>query len=125
MGLPKAQVRQRTDSTHVLAAIPSLNRLLCIGEMVRHALNMLATAAPDWLQAWASAVWFDRCIRRFAGYRLPPEKPARTALDEQIGTDSRQLLWALDDSTTPSWLREIPAVQILRQVWLQQFYTFG
>ncbi len=122
-GLIKAKGRQRTDSTHVLAAIAVLNRLECVGETLRHALNVLATAAPDWLRAWVPAVWFDRYSRRFEDYRLPPEKPARYALAEQIGADGRRLLLALYAPTTPSWLRELPAVQTLRQVWVQQFYA--
>jgi hypothetical protein len=48
-GLLKARGKQRTDSTHVLAAIRMLNRLECVGETLRHALNVLATVAPDWL----------------------------------------------------------------------------
>jgi transposase len=51
-GLLKARGRQRTDSTHVLAAIRVLNRLELVGETVRHALNSLAVVAPDWLRVW-------------------------------------------------------------------------
>ena len=40
-----------TFSPHVLAAIQTLNRLECVGEILRHARNVLATAAPDWLQS--------------------------------------------------------------------------
>lgn len=47
----KARGKQRTDSTHVLAAIHALNRLENVGETLRHALNVLAEAAPDWLVA--------------------------------------------------------------------------
>jgi len=122
-GLLKAKGRQRTDSTHVLAAIQTLNRLECVGETLRHALNVLATAAPAWLQSWVPARWFDRYSQRFADYRRPPERPARYALAEQIGTDGRQVLWAIYDPATPGWLRELPAIQTLRQVWLQQFYA--
>lgn len=122
-GLLKAKGRQRTDSTHVLAAIQTLNRLECVGETLRHALNVLATAAPDWLHSWVPAAWFDRYSQRFADYRLPPERPARYALAEQIGTDGRQVLEAIYDPATPVWLRELPAIQTLRQVWLQQFYA--
>ena len=122
-GLIKARGKMRTDSTHVLAAIQVLNRLECVGETLRHALNTLATAAPDWLQSWVPAVWFDRYSRRFEEYRLPPAKPARYALAEQIGADGRQLLRALDDPLAPAWLRELGAVQVLRQVWVQQFYA--
>jgi transposase len=65
-GLRTAKGRQRPDSTHVLAAIPTLNRLECVGETRRQALNLLATAAPAWLRSWVPAVWFDRYRRRFA-----------------------------------------------------------
>jgi transposase len=51
-GLLKARGRQRTDSTHGLATIRTLNRLELVGETVRHALNSLAVVAPDWLRAW-------------------------------------------------------------------------
>jgi transposase len=122
-GLLKAKGRQRTDSTHVLAAIQTLNRLECVGETLRHALNTLATAAPDWLGAWVPADWFDRYSRRFAEYRLPAEKPARYVLAEQIGTDGRHLLRMVYDPTAPTWLQAVPAVQVLRQVWVQQFYA--
>ncbi len=121
--LVKARGRQRTDATHVLAAIHVLNRLECVGETLRHALNTLASAAPDWLQSWVDAVWFERYGRRFEEYRLPPGKGERYALAEEIGADGRTLLQRLYETTTPEWLREVPAVQVLRQVWLQQFYA--
>ena len=46
----KARGKQRTDSTHVLAAIHTLNRLENAGETLRHTLDVLAEAAPDWLR---------------------------------------------------------------------------
>jgi transposase len=52
-GLLKVRGRQRTDSTHVLAAIRVLNRRALVGETLRHALNSLAVVAPDWLRAHA------------------------------------------------------------------------
>jgi transposase len=122
-GLLKAKGRMRTDSTHVLAAIQVLNRLECVGETLRQALNTLASAAPDWLQSWVPSVWFDRYGRRFAEYRLPAAKPARYALAEQIGADGRLLLRMLDEKSAPADLRELPATVVLRQVWVQQFYA--
>ena len=50
-----ARGRQRTDSTHVLAHVRAVNRLECVGETLRHALNRLATVAPEWLQSPLSA----------------------------------------------------------------------
>ena len=55
LGLLKRRGKQRTDSTHVLAAIRALNRLECVGETMRHALNALAVAAPAWLRAHSHA----------------------------------------------------------------------
>src|SRR3954454_10768680 len=52
-GLLKARGRQRTDATHVLASIRTLNRLELVGETLRAALNELATLAPDWLRSAA------------------------------------------------------------------------
>src|SRR3712207_1378988 len=52
-GLLKARGRQRTDSTHVLAAIRTLNRVELAAETLRAALNAIAVVAPDWLRALA------------------------------------------------------------------------
>ncbi len=121
--LLKARGRQRTDSTHVLAAIQVLNRLECVGEALRHALNQVARVAPAWLRTWVPPIWFDQYGRRFEEYRLPPGKAERYGLAEQIGTDGRQLLTALAAPDAPAGLCSLPAVQTLRQIWLQQFYA--
>lgn len=47
--LLKVRGKQRTDSTHVLAAIRVMNRLEMVVETMRAALNELATVAPEWL----------------------------------------------------------------------------
>lgn len=121
-GLIKARTRQRTDSTHVLAAVQMLNRLECVGETLRHALNVLAVVEPDWLPAHVPPLWFERYDQRFADYRLPAERTERYALAETIGTDGFALLDMIYAATAPGWWREVPAVEVLRQVWVQQFY---
>ena len=45
-GWLKARGKQQTDSTHVLAAIRTINRLECVGETLRAALNSLAVVGP-------------------------------------------------------------------------------
>ena len=50
-GWLKARGRQRTDSTQVLARVRAVNRLECVTETVRSALNCLAVVAPAWLRA--------------------------------------------------------------------------
>jgi len=44
LNLVKARAKQRTDATHVLATIRTLNRLELVGETIRSALNELASA---------------------------------------------------------------------------------
>ena len=74
---------------------------------------------PEWLQAQVPAQRFERYGQRFAEYRLPEARAERTALAETIGADGFTLLRMIDAG--PSWLREVPAVEVLRQVWVQQF----
>jgi transposase len=120
-GLLKPRGRQRTDSTHVLAAIRMLNRLERVGETMRHALNSLAVVAPDWLQAQVPPEWFNRYSPRMDSYHLPKTTTAREALATTMGADGRQLLQAVEAATDLPWLREVPAVQTLRQVWAEQY----
>jgi transposase len=58
--LLKARGQQRTDATHVLAAIRVLNRLELVAETLRAALNELATIAPAWLQSIVPPEWYER-----------------------------------------------------------------
>ncbi len=120
-GWLKARGKQRTDSTHVLAAIRTINRLECVGETLRAALNSLAVVVPEWLREHVPAEWYDRYASRVEEYQLPKEATKRQALAEQIGADGWQLLAALTAADTPVWLREVPAVEILRRVWVQQY----
>jgi transposase len=120
--LLKARGRQRTDSTHVLAAIRAMKRLEGVGETLRHALNVLATVAPEWLQPLCPPEWAERYDRRFDDERFPKEEAAREALATTIGRDGFHLLQAVTSDTAPGWLRQLPAVETLRQVWLQQYY---
>src|ERR671923_2569432 len=74
LGLLKGRGQQRTDSTHVLAAVRVLNRLEFVAETLRAALNALATMAPDWLQELAPLAWYGRYSRRIEESRLPQDK---------------------------------------------------
>lgn len=119
-GWLKARGKARTDSTHVLAAIRQLNRLECVGETLRHALNELATVASEWLLTVVNGDWYLRYATRFEQYRLPKSKTEQQSLILTIGDDGHQLLSALYDPSNPEWLRQLKAVEILRCVWIQQ-----
>jgi transposase len=120
-GLIKARGRQRTDSTHILAAIRSLNRLELVGRTLQHALNTLAQLEPAWLLTQITPDWFDRYSRQIDDYRLPKEAADRQALAETIGNDGLQLLGRLEGEGAPKGLRDLPTIETLRQVWTQQY----
>jgi transposase len=121
-GWLKERGKQRTDSTHVLAAIRTMNRLECVAETLRAALNSLAVVVPEWLRAQVPAAWYERYGTRTEEYRFPKEATKRQALTEQIGADGWALLMAIRTAEAPAWLPEVPAVEILRRVWVQQFW---
>lgn len=121
-GLLKRRGHQRTDSTHIVAAVRSLNRLEIVGETLHAALNALAQVAPVWLRAHVTAEWFLRYGQSFSDYRQPQGKGERQELAETIGRDGHHLLTELYRDTAPVSLRLMPAVETLRQVWVQQFY---
>ena len=120
-GLLKVRGRQRTDSTHVLAAIRVLNRLERVGETLRAALNNLAVVAPAWLQTLAPPEWYDRYSHRVENYHFPKSEAARQAFAAVIGADGQRLLQAIDAAIEQPWLQEVPAIQTLRRVWAEQY----
>jgi transposase len=117
-GWLKARGRQRTASTHVLAKIRALNRVRCVWETMRAALNRLAVAAPDWLRAPSHPAWVERSGPRSEASRSPLGEAERLAFAEAIGQQGRERLDDLCDPLAPQWLRSLPAVEILRQVWV-------
>src|SRR4051812_39684658 len=121
LGLIRERGRQRTDSTHVLAAVRVLNRLERVGETMRAALNELAVVAPDWLQALAPAEWYRRYGRRVENYHLPRTAAAREELARVVPADGERLLAAVDAASDQPELAQLPAVVTLRRLWAEQY----
>ncbi|MFD9796862.1 IS1182 family transposase [Streptomyces sp. NPDC059070] len=121
VNLLSAGGRARTDSTRVVAAVRTLNRLELITEAMRAALEVLAVAAPQWLTGFAPDAWFERYERRVDAFRLPVGDAARIEYAVTIGTDGFALLKAAYEPQSPIWLRELPALQVLRRIWIQHF----
>jgi transposase len=122
----KTRGRQRTDSTHVLASVRSLNHLENVARTFQHALNSVATVAPDWMRSHLENEWGDwpeRYDRRLDEYRMPKEESARARLAVEIGLDGHALLDALEAEPTLACLLQAPAITTLRRVWMQQYYT--
>src|SRR5271166_3693261 len=121
-GLVKAGGKQRTDSTHVIAAVAALNRLELAGESVRAALEALTAAHPAWVE---QRVCVPDFARRYAtpmtSWRPPVSQARRDELAVAYAKDGYALLEAVYDRSSPAWLRELPAVDVLRRVLLQNY----
>jgi len=125
LGLLKQRGRQRTDSTHVLAAVRTMNRLERVGETLRAALNGLAVAAPEWLKAVADPEWFPRYGTRVENFTLPKTDAGRVELAATIGLDGQQLLKLVEAADARLQLVSLPSVFLLRRVWKEQFVPDG
>jgi transposase len=122
LGLVKAGGRQRTDSTHVLGAIRELNRLELAGETLRAALEALAVAVPGWLAGVIDESWQQVYGARVDDLHLPESQAGRQDLMMRYAKDGYYLLEQVHGPGAPGWLRELPAVQALRRIWIQQYY---
>jgi transposase len=121
LGLLTARGQQRTDSTHVLAAIRVLNRLELVAETLRAALNAVATVAPAWLQAVTPLAWYERYSRRIEESRLPKDTAAREAYAQMVGEDGFHFLDALEAPEAPQGARELPVIATLRRTWQRHY----
>jgi hypothetical protein len=121
-GLIAAGGKQRTDSTHVISAVRDLNRLEVAGESVRACLETLSVAAPGWLATVIDVgEWAHRYGPRIDSWRLPASQAKRDRLAQVYGTDAVALLRAVFAGEAPAWLAELPAVQTLRTVLVQNY----
>lgn len=117
----KAGTKQRTDSTHVLAQIRATNRLECVIETMRFALNNLSMLLPDWLTGHLQPEWANRYGPRADDIRLPHTKNQRLAYAQQVGQDGFWLMDQIEMDPKAAHLWQLPAVDVLRRVWVQQF----
>ncbi|PNE39665.1 transposase [Streptomyces noursei] len=121
-GLVAAGGKARTDSTHVLSSARELNWLELVGETLRAALNAVARAEPDWLSAHALPDWFTHYATRIEDSRFPAARIKRVEVGRRIGADGMRLLGMIWTDDAPTALRVLPQVEVLRQVWVQQFH---
>jgi transposase len=121
-GLVSAGGKARTDSTHVIAAVRELNRIELAGESVRAGVEVLAAAAPDWLATVIDVSdWAGRYRARVDSWRLPASKAKQGRLAATYGADAATLLRAVYHRQAPPWLSELPAVEVLRVMLVQNY----
>lgn len=118
-GLLSGGGKARTDSTHVLAAVKVLNRLENVFTTMQAALEQVAETAPEWLESWMRPTWQTRYGTVFT---LPKTDTARAEWGTQIGADGWTLWENMTSEEAPAGLCDLPAVAVLRLVWVQQFH---
>jgi transposase len=121
-GLVRARGRQRTDSTHVLAAVRRLSRVELVVETLRTALEALARLDEVWLAGVMQPQWVGRYGRSARHERQPTGAIAVRQYVEQVGADGIALLHAVYSQSAPAGGPRIGAVEVLRQVWVQQYW---
>ena len=67
--------------------------------------------------------WYSRYGQRFQENRFPASKKERNQVALRIGTDGSYLLDAIWSEPELDWLRHLESVEILRRIWIQQFYV--
>ncbi len=116
-GLVRERTTQRTDSTHVLAAVRDLTRLELVTEAVRSALEEVAGISPHLLDELVDEDWglrYGRPVRLGKN----PTKPMTRIL--ATGRDAVRLLEHLHRRGAS--LMPGPRVQVLRQIMVQNYH---
>jgi transposase len=123
-GLVRAGGRQRTDATHVLAAVRRLNRIEQVGETLRAALEAIARVDAGWLVPLLGPGWDERYGRKVESSRLLKRAKAPDAavvLATQIGADGQALLERIDADVAAGWISDLPQVKLLRTMWAAHY----
>jgi len=89
---------------------------------MRAALEALAAACPDWLE---QRVCVPDFARRYGipvtSWRPPASQARRDELAIACARNGYALLEAVFDGSSPAWLREVPAIDVLRRVLVQNY----
>ncbi|MCX4850366.1 IS1182 family transposase [Streptomyces sp. NBC_00893] len=116
-GLVRERTTQRTDSTHVLAAVRDLTRLELITEAVRAALEEVAGTSPHLLDELVDKDWALRYCRPVRLGKNPTKPKTRILA---TGNDAVRLLEHLYRHGTDHTAG--PRVQALRQILVQNYH---
>lgn len=114
--------KQRTDSTYIIGAVRTMNRIEVAGEALFHALDLLAQIDPIWLKAQIPSEWFERYRQRPTSFHLPKSEKGKLELALQIGEDGQNLLSKIYTDSAPEYLRKLPVIDTMRRIWIQNYY---
>ena len=85
-------------------------------------MRWIVVAAPGWLPTVIDVGdWAKRYGARVDSWRLPTSQVKRKQLANVYGTDAVALLSAVYGPDAADWLRELPAVEVLRTMLVQNY----
>ncbi|MEW2452162.1 transposase [Streptomyces parvulus] len=116
-GLRRERTTQRTDSTHILAAVRDLTRLKLVTETVHAALEEVADTSPHLLAELVDEEWGHRYGRPVRLGKYPTKPKTRTLA---TGNDAVQLLEHLHRHGADSAAG--PRIQALRQILVHNYH---
>jgi len=119
LGLIKERGKQRSDSIAMLVKVRRLSRIEMVVETLRLAVVALVAANREWCEEIIPPSWEDKYGERFVRQRYSEQEWKE--YEANIGNDGEWLLNRLNDGGAPAELQDLPAVQICRTVWAQQF----
>ncbi len=122
-GLISERGRQRTDSMAMLTKVRRLSRLELVVETLRVTVGAMLKADRAWSERIIPPSWEARYGERFVMQRHPREEWA--TYDQQVGPDGEWLIARLAEADVPAVIQALPAVQVLKTVWAQQFQDTG
>lgn len=116
-GLVSRQSRQRLDSTQMFGRVSKMNRLDCVRESLRLALQEGAQGLPEAARpTWWKLLW-ERYVESQADYRAGSETLARKLVE--AGSDAQRLLAWLAESAKD--LAQGGQARLLARVFGEQF----
>ncbi len=107
-------------AVQVVDTVCTLSRMEMVVKAMSLAIEALAAEYPDWLRQIVTPGWYARYGPGGITWRLPVSKIDQEALTLSVGKDSRQLIEALLALDVGA-LNCVAEIQILEQLWQQQF----
>ena len=120
-GLIKTRGKQRTDSMAMLSKVRALTRVEMVMETLRLAVGAILNAQRAWGEKILPPSWEERYGERVVIQHYT--KSEWQELKNQVGADGAWLLEGITAEGAPAGLQDLPAVQVLKTVWAQQFRT--
>jgi len=118
VGLVARQNRQRLDSTQMFGLVSRMNRLDCVRESLRLALEELHGTLPADQRPSGWSRWWERYVETKTDYRASLETFTRKLVE--AGADAQQLLGWLGTEAGRPWSTGVQA-KLLSRVFAEQF----